>query len=689
MPSNSRRVNKNKQEDSLSCGVFACFHAINHFDDSDDTTCNPYEYRLTMAITILNYIRDYTPHDLPLLKCPLGKSGIELNMDIMRFLDRAQKRHREGTVEEEKEKARKAYRITVNRGTTHPYTSSGSQQKENKLPKPQLASSSSSGSQVTTKNHSGGYTSSKVVKSLNSMRSIKKSKKKKDKDSNQSSQSISVEMNKTSSTKTKSLPNHSTNDWAMYASKSPKPSFFSPDKVLPTSMPRGAGLLGLLSKKRLPDTLPLTPNILRDVNNEFAETEAEKSFLDDLTSITPSAPTLRESLNSNLGHRNLNEFSPSSTFNLSNDANHHFQMLVQDLRNDINDKYRALAHRVFVLESNESTSVKPSSKNEICAKSLRPAVKEYVIKNNGGLNVADPSTSPEFVDLLISKLSSGTTPVDQIEVSDMLEKNSKAIKRDVQKGRSAHLHGIKKELFYSLNELNVAISQCSDQVEDNPHFVLQSLLQDDRLFELMDQFDDDKNVNVMLNYLWFFGTTMRKWAVEVFCKTCAQLEMPVNNANFALIISVAEKWLFAKSHARNLDHNATYERSYVIREEIEIALGNSDSDTVCFRKVSLPVQLDEANTRLNSLSLIEVQEKALISKARYLIFKCDDGNCITTHSQACKLSGISVSKTNENKVREKDEQKNKVDGKVIEKTKEQSTEEEHEETSGKNGELIL
>ena len=115
---------------------------------------------------------------------------------------------------------------------------------------------------------------------------------------------------------------------------------------------------------------------------------------------------------------------------------------------------------------------------------------------------------------------------------------------------------------------------------------------------------------------------------------------------------MAVQWLFAKFRERKLDHQKTYDRSYVLRDEFEFFVDESDngSDVNCVRPVPLSVQLDAANLRLNALSYIEVEEMALLSNARYLIFKCDDGNCITTHSQTCKLSGISVSKANENKV---------------------------------------
>ena len=56
-PHHCRRVSKIQQDDGFSCGVFACINAINHFDDSNVIDCNPIEYRITMALTMLHYLR--------------------------------------------------------------------------------------------------------------------------------------------------------------------------------------------------------------------------------------------------------------------------------------------------------------------------------------------------------------------------------------------------------------------------------------------------------------------------------------------------------------------------------------------------------------------------------------------------------------------------------------------------------
>ena len=54
---NTRRVVKNIQSDSTSCGIFACFHAVNHFDGSKEIGCKPLAFRVTMALKMLEHLR--------------------------------------------------------------------------------------------------------------------------------------------------------------------------------------------------------------------------------------------------------------------------------------------------------------------------------------------------------------------------------------------------------------------------------------------------------------------------------------------------------------------------------------------------------------------------------------------------------------------------------------------------------
>ena len=60
------------QDDAISCGVFACFHAINAYDD-EGISCDPIKQRTSMAFDILQLFRAHARENkktLPLVKWP-------------------------------------------------------------------------------------------------------------------------------------------------------------------------------------------------------------------------------------------------------------------------------------------------------------------------------------------------------------------------------------------------------------------------------------------------------------------------------------------------------------------------------------------------------------------------------------------------------------------------------------------
>ena len=62
----TRRQVKMVQSDGVSCGIFACFHAVNYFEPlGTSINCNPFDYRVTMAMTMLDHLRKEGKHPIP------------------------------------------------------------------------------------------------------------------------------------------------------------------------------------------------------------------------------------------------------------------------------------------------------------------------------------------------------------------------------------------------------------------------------------------------------------------------------------------------------------------------------------------------------------------------------------------------------------------------------------------------
>ena len=582
--------------------MFACFHAINHFDDSTETVCNPLQYRLTMAITILDFQRNNTVPGkmMPISLIDLGQ---DLNSDIVVY----------NAMQKVKTKTKKKTpNNTIVVAMASKKKKENTKKKENIAPPSELLSEQSS-AQSPTGHQSSAVPDEKIsnsqlefqddsfMQSYLSPISLYRSELHSPpldrniyeticeaSDPGSSLSNIAEQPSQNiSSFKYQSASKGGRRDTPSLSASQKKSSLLASRSSSLASQKASSTGKGLQSRQasstgkglqsRPVYHKPVGSSLLASRSSSLSSQKASstgKGLQSRHTSVESSLLASRSSPSSNV----LLGLSPGSTIDVSESSQ---PMRDNDIYLRLNDVVKlcdSLRKRVLTLENQNLLQSKSRKVGPNVCKTVLPAVKKYVENHqNGGLadGKADPTTNDEFVDLVIANWShEQKKPIDSYDrqdVVDILEPKQKEIKRTIQRQRSIQLNDIKAKVFDFLNLLNVALTSCTDRIEEDPLYILQEIINDSGLPKLLVIDEDKRNLKVLYKYLWFFGNTMRKCVLEAFIKICQDLSMAVTVFNFTKIMAVAEETIFAIwSHSKNsnIDHLAAYKRCELLCNEI-------------------------------------------------------------------------------------------------------------------------
>jgi hypothetical protein len=332
------------------------------------------------------------------------------------------------------------------------------------------------------------------------------------------------------------------------------------------------------------------------------------------------------------------------------------------------------------LEKSHTAGVKVKPAAE--TKKFLPALSEYMKQSHhGNGKVTNIAKQDEFVDLVIRNKAdhniennlSNQEPDRDVIVAE-LNLHQKIINRRFGRERSRMYNSIKHAVVDAINVVNVAFGSCRERFENEPEEVLQGLNFKDLIIPEEKMRDEKKRYLFLFVNLLFNVHGMRQWAVDLFMAICRKEELSIHADSFGLIISIA-------LHADMYNPDCRLIPSQIMSSKQKwsdtfcVSENPSSCNTLCMYGQPMYDENEITNEVLredDEFSYVEVQKRADESDARYLIYRCNNGTCKTTHSGQCMLSGIEVSKADESKFkdlldRQADHKKKQKEGKEEEK----------------------
>ena len=649
---NTRRVVKNVQSDTTSCGIFACFHAVNHFDGNKDITCKPLAFRVTMALKLLEHLRklgkkplqDYPSNEelceylemidvesLPKKKARVEKENIygpkknsisEINQTVTNLMNLdttdgwvlaiTSIRHWAPTHDTDSENTcfyELLQLLDSAKNDVHDHIQVRSMWEEavkNAMHLQGLFDPTQNTIDITQNTNTSFFSPSQKSNKKIKFPSAYKSRK-------EPVTSSSQDRYETPSSKSSSKGRNAT---------------LSPEGILRRKSSTNASSTSIAGSSK--SVIPLNANVD--------------------TAVVPSKKPSNTSGSGSPKSANMNDLITSDSGSSKPVNMNDLMILLRNQQSEmgrLNNAHSLLEQRVVAMEKGKSQG----SKNNSGSKQYLPSVKAFLESNHGALKIKKIHSNEDFVNCVVKHISEkDKVPLAEVNrelVKSQLDLNEATINRAAGQCKSMMLMGIKKKLVESFNLLNVAFATSKQRFEKAPMEIMKLLLEDVDLNELLDGNIEDDFAQMFFN-IFFSGIELREWAMGLFLSICDELRLPQDSETFSLIIVVCMKSAWNTNPKARLLQGDVHELLEEWKDEFTLDLS---AIPPTFTTTQLYTsQLADVNSRFQGKSFQDFKNLAARSPTRYLIYKCSSSTtCMVSHSDHCILAGITITISEEAK----------------------------------------